>query len=634
MGVFIHSGKSDFEVARRSKYVDKSMLIAYVNGVLGADNKFMCVSRARRFGKSLAAKMLCAYYDQSCDSHDLFDDLKIAKDPSYEQHINKYPVISVDVSGFMADPTVDKKRVVHELSAALGQELMETYPEVGLSETEKLPNKLLKVVEHTQKQFIMIVDEWDAVLREMTDEDVKREYVDWLHSLFKSGVTERVFAGVYMTGILPIKQYKTQSALNNFEEFSMINPGPLAGYFGFTKQEVAALAKEHKMDAEEIKAWYDGYQIGTLEEIYNPYSVMRAVQRQSIESYWAATSTYEGLKDYITMNFEGLRDSVEALLVGQEERVNVGRFANDMHVVNSRDGVLTLLIHLGYLSYNREKRTCRIPNQEVRQEFESTVQETGWEFFAEAVRNSEQLLEDTLAGNAEAVAAAIEKLHDERTAVLQYNNENALSYLVQAAYESALRFYTFKRELPMGKGFADLVMVPRRHVHKPAIVVELKFDKSVRAAISQIKEKGYAESLKEYAGEVVLVGINYDKKTKKHECVIERLSDKFVLSSDEPVLSQDKNVLSLLRICPKLNSKQGNKALAVLRVVGEGEISVADLMKRVGGTNRSRFKAQLIDPFVEALLIAPTIPDKPNSSKQRYYLTEKGLALLAELTKE
>ena len=511
------------------------------------------------------------------------------------------------------------------------QELMETYPEVGLGETEKLPNKLLKVVEQTQKQFIMIVDEWDAVLREMTDEDVKREYVDWLHSLFKSGVTERVFAGVYMTGILPIKQYKTQSALNNFEEFSMINPGPLAGYFGFTKQEVAALAKEHKMDAEEIKAWYDGYQIGMLEEIYNPYSVMRAVQRQSIESYWAATSTYEGLKDYITMNFEGLRDSVEALLVGQEERVNVGRFANDMHVVNSRDGVLTLLIHLGYLSYNREKRTCRIPNQEVRQEFESTVQETGWEFFAEAVRNSEQLLEDTLAGNAEAVAAAIEKLHDERTAVLQYNNENALSYLVQAAYESALRFYTFKRELPMGKGFADLVMVPRRHVHKPAIVVELKFDKSVRAAISQIKEKGYAESLKEYAGEVVLVGINYDKKTKKHECVIERLSDKFVLSSDEPVLSQDKNVLSLLRICPKLNCRQGNKALAVLRVVGEGEISVADLMKRVGGTNRSRFKAQLIDPFVEALLIAPTIPDKPNSSKQRYYLTDKGIELLTQL---
>lgn len=225
----------------------------------------------------------------------------------------------------------------------------------------------------------------------------------------------------------------------------------------------------------------------------------------------------------VSMNFEGLKDSVVELLAGNEVRVDVGRFANDMHVVNSRDGVLTLLIHLGYLSYNREKRTCRIPNQEVRQEFESTVQETGWEFFAEAVRNSEQLLEDTLAGNAEAVAAAIEKLHDDRTAVLQYNNENALSYLVQAAYESALRFYTFKRELPMGKGFADLVMVPRRHVHKPAIVVELKFDKSVRAAISQIKEKGYAESLKEYAGEVVLVGINYDKKTKKHECIIERI---------------------------------------------------------------------------------------------------------------
>ena len=631
MGKYINIGNAEFESVRKDEYVDKSMLIAYVNKVLGTQRKFLCVTRARRFGKSIAAKMLNAYYDQSCESHKLFHDLNIANDPSYEQHRNKYPVIYLDMASFMTRRDVATSRILDVINNELLAEIDRIYPGIDYHGSNDVLDRLYAVVGQTHKPFVMIVDEWDAICRDENDPDLMQEYVNWLRHLFKSNLADHIFAGVYMTGILPIKQYKTQSALNNFEEFSMINPGPLAGYFGFTRDEVEVLAKQHDMSAEEIKAWYDGYQVGTIGEIYNPYSVMRAVQRQSIESYWAATSTYEGLKDYITMNFEGLRDSVEALLVGQEERVNVGRFSNDMHVVNSRDGVLTLLIHLGYLSYNREKRTCRIPNQEVRQEFESTVQETGWEFFAEAVRNSEQLLEDTLAGNAEAVATAIEKLHDERTAVLQYNNENALSYLVQAAYESALRFYTFKRELPMGKGFADLVMVPRRHVHKPAIVVELKFDKSVRAAISQIKEKGYAESLKEYAGEVVLVGINYDKKTKKHECVIERLSDKFVLSSDEPVLSQDKNVLSLLRICPKLSSKQGNKALAVLRVVGEGEISVADLMKRLGGTNRSRFKAQLIDPFVEALLIAPTIPDKPNSSKQRYYLTDKGIELLTQL---
>ena len=308
------------------------------------------------------------------------------------------------------------------------------------------------------------------------------------------------------------------------------------------------------------------------------------------------------------------------------------RFANDVHAVNSRDAVLTLLIHLGYLSYDDDKRTVRIPNYEVQQEFERTIQDGGnWGNLAKLLNQSEQLLADTFAGNADAVAAAIDLAHDGGTSILKYNDENSLACVLRLAYFSALKDFTMIRELPTGKGFADIVLLPNRNVDKPAVVLELKFNHSADTAIAQINEKRYAGMLLDYVGSVLLVGINYDKKTKHHECVIERLSDKFVLSSDEPVLSQDKNVLSLLRICPKLNSKQGNKALAVLRVVGEGEISVADLMKRVGGTNRSRFKAQLIDPFVEALLIAPTIPDKPNSSKQRYYLTDKGIELLKQL---
>lgn len=474
MSKFINIGNVDFTSVRKDEYVDKSQLIAYVNSVLGTQRKFMCVTRARRFGKSLAAKMICAYYDYSCDSRSLFQDLKIAKDPSFETHLNHYPVIYLDVSIFTTNLKSQSGQIVHEMNDALSHELLEIYPEARINASDSLPAQLLTVVEHTHKQFVFIIDEWDAICREMGDEEVMRQYVDWLRSMFKTSYTDRIFAGVYMTGILPIKQYNTESALNNFEEFSMVNPGPLAGYFGFTKDEVTALSQKYHMNPDEIQMWYDGYQIGTLAEIYNPYSVMRAMQRQSIESYWVATTTYEGLKNYIMMNFDGLRDAIGALLVGKEERVDVMRFTNDIHSVNSRDAVLALLIHLGYLSYDRDNRTCRIPNQEVRQEFERTIQDTGWEIIASAINNSEQLLKDTLAGNEEAIAKAIEIVHQENTSILQYNDENALAYVVSLAYQTAHQYYKFVRELPVGKGFADIVLVPYRNVDKPAIVIEFK----------------------------------------------------------------------------------------------------------------------------------------------------------------
>ncbi len=536
--------------------------------MLGTQRKFLCVTRARRFGKSLAAKMLCAYYDHSCDSRSLFQDLKIAKDISFDTHLNQYPVIYLDTSIFTTNLKSQSGQIVHEMNEALSQELVEMYPDVKVDLSDSLPAQLLTVVEHTHKQFIFIIDEWDAICREKGDEDVMRQYVDWLRSMFKTSYTDRIFAGVYMTGILPIKQYNTESALNNFEEFSMVNPGPLAGYFGFTKEEVVVLSKKYHMNPDEIQTWYDGYQIGTMGEIYNPYSVMRAMQRQSIESYWVATTTYEGLKSYIMMNFDGLRDAIGALLVGKEERVDVLRFTNDIHSMNSRDAVLALLIHLGYLSYNRENRSCRIPNQEVRQEFERTIQDAGWEIIARAITNSDQLLKDTLAGNEEAVAKAIELVHEDNMSNLQYNDENGLAYVVSLAYQTAHQYYKFVRELPAGKGFADLVLLPYRNVEKPAVVVELKYDKSAEGAISQIKAKGYAESLKDYVGEVVLVGVNYAKKTKKHECVIERLGTKsrermLALIVENPTITYEQMAEAL-----HLSVKTIEKHMKILRESG------------------------------------------------------------------
>ena len=523
MGKYIHIGNAEFTSVRRDEYVDKSMLIKYVNGVLGTQRKFMCVTRARRFGKSIAAKMLNAYYDESVDSHALFADLSIAKDNSYETNLNKYPVIYLDVNNFTTDLKIDKSRIVYAVNDALSEELRLQYPDVPIDPEDSLSGQLLTIAEHNGKQFFMIIDEWDAICREANDAGIMRQYVDWLRSLFKTSFADRIFAGVYMTGILPIKQYNTQSALNNFEEFSMINPGPLAGYFGFTTDEVHALCKKYDMDEALIKQWYDGYQLGEVHDIYNPYAVMRAIQRRKIASYWTATTTYEDLKYYISMNYEGLKDSVVELLAGNEVRGDVGRFSNDIHEITSRDAVLTLLIHLGYLSYNDVKETVRIPNYEVQREFERTIQGGNWENIINILKDSEALLADTLSGDEAAVAEAIEYAHQDNTSILKYNDENSLASVLSLAYIFARKDYLFVREMPAGKGFADIVLVPRRNVDKPAIVLELKYNRSAETAISQIKSRQYPDALCDYVGEVVLVGISYDK-AKGHTCKIDRIS--------------------------------------------------------------------------------------------------------------
>jgi len=378
MGRFIDIGNDGFQKARNSEYVDKSELVGFVNRSLNTEHNMLCVTRARRFGKSMAAKMLCAYYDRSCDSRSLFADLKISKDNSFEQNLNKYPVIYLDLTYFTTTCRLTPD-IVDSIEHSLIADLQELYPSANVSKDEPFIDGLLKAVEASKQKFIMVVDEWDAICREAgSSPETMKRYVDWLRSLFKSGFTDRVFLGVYMTGILPIKQYNTQSALNNFLEFSMVSPGPLAGYFGFTRDEVNALASRHDIPADELSKWYDGYRLGCVGEIYNPYSVMIAIKTGKTASYWAQTDSYENLRQYVTMNFDGLRDSIIALLAGEKVKVNVLDFSNDIHEIKNRNAVLTLLVHLGYLSYDEESKTASIPNYEVRCEFERTISDGNW----------------------------------------------------------------------------------------------------------------------------------------------------------------------------------------------------------------------------------------------------------------
>ena len=325
-----------------------------------------------------------------------------------------------------------------------------------------------------------------------------------------------------MTGILPIKKYGSHSALNMFTEFSMTNPRILAEFVGFTESEVKCLCESYKMDFAEAARWYDGYTFRRVSHIYSPKSVVDAMLNEEFDSYWTQTETYEALKIYIEMNFDGLKDSIIEMLAGNHIRLNIATFQNDMTTFQSKDDVMTLLIHLGYLAYDFKTQEVFIPNYEVSREFANAIQGSGWENVINALKESEKLLQATWDLDSNAVADALQRTHLE-TSILTYNNENSLACTISLAYYNAKSYYTEIRELPTGKGFADIVYLPRQnHPDKPAMVIELKWDKNVQGAIDQIKKQQYVKALEDYTGNLLLIAVSYDKKSKKHHCIIEK----------------------------------------------------------------------------------------------------------------
>ncbi len=527
MGIYFNPGNSGFQEVVRSEYVDKTGLIALVNETIGTKNKLTCISRPRRFGKSFAAQMLCAYYDCSCDSHVLFDDKVISKMKGYSEHLNQYHVLNLDITHFLSAAQrkgISVKEVPDLIVAALWDELREIYPDCGRE--KDFTASLVHCVEKTGKKFVFIIDEWDALIREAKDDvDAQKRYLNLLREWFKSNnVTPKVVAAAYMTGILPVKKDGSQSAISDFTEYPILAPDEFAEFTGFTEEEVRKLCKKHGMSFEEAKKWYDGYEFSEVGAIYNPYSVMQAMRKKKFGSYWQRTSAAESLMTYINMNFEGLQETIASLIAGEDMEVKPERFENDFKTFHSKDDVLTLLIHLGYLTWQEEDRTVRIPNEEVRIEFEKILEGTGvnakWN---ELIERSQKLLRDTIAGNGENVVKAIEAVRVTQYAPTFYNDEQALRYVIKFAYIAAVDEYLKIEELPSGKGIADVVYLPKRKSGLPALIVELKWNKSSEGAIGQIRSKEYPEILKDYGGEIVLVGINYNEKTKVHSCVIERV---------------------------------------------------------------------------------------------------------------
>ncbi len=523
MGMYINPGNDGFKTCVAGDYIDKTGLIAIVNSTIGTKDKLSCVSRARRFGKSMAAQMLCAYYDKSCDSRKLFQGLEITKNFDYDKYLNKYNVLYIDVTSFIGEGGLTE--VVNNIRKAIIRELAEAFS--FIDQYENVVDALGAVVESGEAKFIAIIDEWDAVIRDRhSTNELQYDYLEFLRSLFKSsGTTDKIFDAAYMTGILPIKKDGSQSAISEFREYTMLDPGEFAPYFGFNEDEVKFICEDKGVDFSQMKKWYDGYSFKGVESVYNPNSVIYAAKKRSFKSYWQMSSSARSLEGYINMDFDGLADTVVDLLGGRSVPIKTKKFQNDLTSLQSKDDVLTLLTHFGYLAYDDDSGTIRIPNEEIREEFADMVHDITHVETLKRVKLSDKLIEDVINMNEDAVADAIEEIHRRECTPLHYNNEQSLRTVIKLGFFAYRDKYLQFEELPSGNGYADIVYMPIKYSNCPVLVIELKWDKTAISALDQIKDRHYPEVLKGFDEEILLVGISYDKddESKKHYCKIERI---------------------------------------------------------------------------------------------------------------
>ena len=382
MGTYFNPNNESFRCDKRSEiYIDKTGLLEFLNKKIGTNAKYISVSHARRFGKSHAAGMIDAYYSLGSDSEELFSDTEIAEKDSFREHLNKYNVIHLDVSTFW---DYYKDNIVEKIVEYVYDEFKKKY-EDRLDYTKNMSAVLMSIYEQTDIPFVIIMDEWDCVIRNAADNQaLVHQYLQFLHSLFKSEESKKFLALAYITGILPIKKIKDESALNNFDEYTMVSSAPITQYYGFTQKEVKDLCEKYDMDFETTKAWYNGYLIDGM-HMYNPNSVSRAMIKHKFDSYWRNTSSFESINTFINMNFDGLKDDILNMLAGGNADVEIGTFRNDLSDIVSKDEALTALIHLGYLGYDAEDLSAYVPNYEVASAYDLALRKSGWSEVAKMI---------------------------------------------------------------------------------------------------------------------------------------------------------------------------------------------------------------------------------------------------------
>ena len=542
MGIYVNPGNTKFIKKLNSKiYVDKSLMINELNELIETDDGFVCMSRARRFGKTMMTNLMSAYYSKNCDSREIFERLKLSKQEGWDRYLNSINVIQIDLQSFYSDAK-DKSQTIQILQNNVVEELREQFPNVEVPTSSSIAKALSIIHKELSETFVIIIDEYDVLIRDKNvPASLCNEYIEFLNALFKSNTTQEAISLAYLTGILPILRETVQSKLNNFAEYTMLKPGPFAQYFGLTSKEVKEICQKHNVDFEMCKLMYDGYSFKKsrkelcqpdddgepLIHIFNPYSVVQAVTQDEFSNYWTTTSALESITLYIDANIAGIQDDIKSMLKEEKGiKINVRLYNNNVEHFTTKDEVFTYLIHLGYLAYDPTNGTCHIPNGEIKQAWLDIISKsTGFEAIRQMLDTGRALIEATENGDFEAVAKALDDSHADISNPLTYNRESSMQSAILMAYFYARKDYLVFSELASGSGYADVVLVPT-FVQKPVIIIELKKDGEPSTAIEQIKTQNYAHTFRYHSGrEAVLVGVTYDAESKQHRCLIERVEN-------------------------------------------------------------------------------------------------------------
>ena len=529
-------------------FVDKTDFLEKTNALFNTDGKLLAVTRPRRFGKTVTAHMLSAYYSKGYAGQNIFDKLEIANRASFAEHLNKHDVIYIDMNTIdgLFDGYSNKKQKVEGVNDLVdyfeysiikelkSSDIFSKCLEKHQIENTGLLETLLAITQDLNTKFIFIMDEWDLVYREYcNDEALQKKFIKLLKNLFKADGGQDCFALAYLTGILPIKKYNSQSALNGFDEYNMLSPGDYAPYFGFTEDEIAKIVESPncKVSHQDLKEWYEGYKIKGV-DIYNPNSVCKAVTRNECISYWSKTSSNEEVVRLINMDFDGIKKDIMNLIEGARVQFDCGNFQNDMVTIEEKDDVFSLLVCLGYLGCSdlaegedEDLKLAYVPNKEIKRALMGIIRKQEWYERMETIKRSENLLKAILELDGTTAAALIQDVHNSpAVTLLDYNDEESLTYCVMTGLLwSTLGKYISRREEQAGKGRADLIYEPAIKGTAPLILIEFKYDGSAEDAIEQIKTQEY---FKRYTGQyrnIIIVGINYSTKTKDHQCLIEKL---------------------------------------------------------------------------------------------------------------
>ena len=554
MGDFLNpcNGNSFTILAKRKDrylFVDKTDFIEITNKRLDEDDRFIAVTRPRRFGKTVTADMLLAYYSKAYAEQRIFDNLKISGKDSYTEYLNKYDVIYIDMNSIKdkytsyksdssvyvegIDDLVDFMQYMIMLELKKNSDYAEKISKDPLIGKKSLSSALQAICTYTGEKFILIMDEWDLIYRDYRNDNALQEkFIELLRGLFKSKSGQACFALVYLTGILPIKKYNSQSALNVFKEYNMLRPVPYEKYFGFTEEEIDEIVKSPscRITRQELKDWYEGYRLNGI-DIYNPNSVVSAVTDGVCQSYWSGTSSNEEVVRLINMNFDGIKDDIISLIEGSSIQFSCTTFQNDMVSIKNKDDIFSLLVCLGYLGCMDDGdnyRLAYVPNREIKNALADLVKVQPWFNSMPVIERSESLFKAITALDGDRTAEIITQIHNSpNISLLTYNREESMVFcLISGLMWSTEKEYECFRELQSGKGSADLVYVPKRNARLPVLLIEFKYGRSAEKALHQIKEKEYFSRYRngDYQNDILLIGISYNPKTKDHQCIIEKMN--------------------------------------------------------------------------------------------------------------